>query len=100
MCAGALRTKGQENTVAVNRKASDQQEATMTRKISLIAAAFVVATGLFGAWMLTSPSVSEAAMNPDIDMSQVESAPKNIPSLDELYQRHIAVLDSAEAPHP
>ena len=35
----------------------------MTRKFSLIAVAFVVATALFGARMLTSPPVSEAAMN-------------------------------------
>jgi hypothetical protein len=87
--------KGQESTLAVDRKTSHQKEGIMTGKISLIAAAFVVATGLFGAWMLTSPPVSEAAMNTSIDVSQVEfNAHKNIPSLDELYQRHIGVLDT------
>ena len=44
----------------------------MTRKFSLFAASFVVATGLFGAWTLTSSTVSEAAMKPGIDVSQIE----------------------------
>jgi len=43
----------------------------MTPTFSLIAAAFVVATGLFGARMLTSPPVSEAAMKPGIEVSQI-----------------------------
>ena len=43
----------------------------MTRSFSLIAAAFVVATGLFGARMLTSPPVSAAAMKPGIEVSQI-----------------------------
>ena len=43
----------------------------MTRSFSLIAAAFAVATGLFGARMLTSPPVSEAAMKPGIEVSQI-----------------------------
>jgi hypothetical protein len=97
-CAGALRTKGQESTLTVNRKASDQQEGIMTRKISLIAATFVVATGLFGAWTVTSPSVSEAAINPGIDVGQIEfNASKNLPSFDDKYQRHIGVLDTFAA---
>ena len=67
----------------------------MTRKFSLFAASFVVATGLFGAWMLTSPPVSEAAMKPGIDVSQIEfSAPKNMPSFDDKYQRGTGVLDT------
>jgi hypothetical protein len=67
----------------------------VTRKFFLIAAAFVVATGLFGARMLTSPPVSEAAMNPGINVGQVEfNAPKNLPSFDDTFQRHIGVLDT------
>jgi hypothetical protein len=66
----------------------------MTRKFSLIAAAFVVATGLFGAW-LTSLPASEAAMNPGIYVGQVGfNAPKNLPSFDDSYQRHMGVLDT------
>jgi hypothetical protein len=66
----------------------------MTRKFSVFAASFVVATGLFGAWMLTSPPVSEAAMKPGINVSQIEfNAPKNMPSFDDKYQRGTGVLD-------
>jgi hypothetical protein len=63
----------------------------MTRKFSLFAASFVVATG---AWILTTP-VSEAAVKPGIDVSQIEfSASKNMPSFDDKYQRHTGVLDT------
>jgi hypothetical protein len=43
----------------------------MTRKFSVFAASFVVATGLFGAWMLNTPTVSAAAMKPGIEVSQI-----------------------------
>ena len=67
----------------------------MTRKFSLIAVAFVVATALFGARMLTSPPVSEAAMNPGIDVGQLSSMrPRILSSFDDVYQRHIGVLDT------
>jgi hypothetical protein len=47
----------------------------MTR---VFAASIVVAIGLFGAWMLTSPPVSEAAVKPGIGVSQIDfNAPKN-----------------------
>ena len=66
----------------------------MTRKFSLFAASFVVATGVFGAWMLTSPPVSEAALNTGIDVTQIEfNAPKNLPSFADKYQRGTGVLD-------
>ena len=66
----------------------------MTRKFSLFAASFVVATGVFGAWMLTTP-VSEAAVKAGIDVGQIEfSASKNMPSFDDKYQRHTGVLDT------
>jgi hypothetical protein len=65
----------------------------MTRKFSVFAASFVVATGLFGAWMLTSAKVSEAAPNVGINVSQLD-APVNLPSFDDTYQRHLGVLDT------
>jgi hypothetical protein len=69
----------------------------MTRKFSVFAASFVVATGLFGAWTLTSSTVSEAAIKPGVDVSQIEfNAPINLPSFDDKYQRHIGVLDVFE----
>jgi hypothetical protein len=67
----------------------------MTRKFSLIAASLVVATGLFGARMLTSPPVSEAATNPGIDVGQIAlNAPKDLPSFDDKYQMYTGVLDT------
>jgi hypothetical protein len=41
----------------------------MTR---VFAASIVVAIGLFGAWMLTSPPVSEAAVKHGIGVSQID----------------------------
>jgi hypothetical protein len=89
MCASARRTKRQESTYTGIRSAGGIN----TRKFSLFAASFVVATGVFGAWMLTTP-VSEAAVKPGVDVSQFEfNAPVNLPSFDDKYQRHIGVLD-------
>jgi hypothetical protein len=66
----------------------------MTRKFSVFPASFVVATGLLGAWMLTSPPVSEAAVKPGMNVSHIEfNAPKNMPSFDDRYQRGTGVLD-------
>ena len=66
----------------------------MTRKFSLIAVAFVVATALFWARMLTSPPVSEAALNTGVDVTRIEfNAPKNLPSFADKYQRGTGVLD-------
>jgi hypothetical protein len=42
--------------------------------------------------------VSEAAINPGIDVSQIElNASKNLPSFDDKYQQHIGVLDTFAA---
>ena len=66
----------------------------MTRKFGVFAASFVVATGLFGTWTLTSSTVAEAAIKPGVDVSQIEfNTPKNIPSFDDKYQRGTGVLD-------
>jgi len=44
--------------------------------------------------MLTTP-VSEAAMKPGIEVSQIEfSASKNMPWFDDKYQRQTGVLDT------
>jgi hypothetical protein len=65
------------------------------RTLSIIAASFVIATGLFWARMLTSPPVSEAATNPGINVGQIAfNAPENLPSFDDTYQRHTGVLDT------
>jgi len=66
----------------------------MTRKFFVFATSSIFATALFGAWMLTSPIASEAAMTPGIDVSQIGSdSAKNMPSFDEKYQRGTGVLD-------
>jgi hypothetical protein len=65
----------------------------MTRKFSLFAASLIFATGLFGAWMVTSSTVSEAAMKPGIDVSQIElNAPRS--PFDPNYERNMGVLDT------
>ena len=67
----------------------------MTRKFSVFTASFFIATGVFGAVSLTSSTVSEAAVKPSVDVSQIEfSASKNMPSFDHKYQRHTGVLDT------
>ena len=94
MCASALRTKGQESILRRSDATSDYQEGIMTRKFSLLAAAFVLATALFGVRMLTSPPVSEAALNTGVDVTQIEfNAPKNLQSFADKYQRGTGVLD-------
>jgi hypothetical protein len=69
----------------------------MTRKVSVFTASFVIATGVFGALTLTSSTVSEAAVKPGVDVSQLElNTPANLPSFDDKYQRHMGVLDTFE----
>jgi hypothetical protein len=69
----------------------------MTRKFSVFTASFFIATGIFGAVTLTSSTVSEAAVKPSVDVSQIEfNTPANLPSFDDKYQRHIGVLDTFE----
>jgi hypothetical protein len=63
------------------------------RTLTLIAASLVVATGLFWARMLTSPPVTEAAADTDIDVAEIV-VPKDLPSFDDTYQRHTGVLDT------
>jgi hypothetical protein len=70
----------------------------MTRKFGVFAASFVVASGLFGTWTLTSSTVAEAAIKPGVDVSQIEfKARTNLQSFDDKYQRNIGVLDTFAA---
>src|SRR4051794_12550737 len=95
-CGGAraLRTKGQESTLTDIRSVGG----IMTRKFSVFAASFVVATGLFGTWTLTSSTVAEATIKPGVDVSQIEfKARTNLQSFDDKYQRNIGVLDTFAA---
>ena len=68
-------------------------------KLSLIVASLAVATGLFGARMLISPPVSEAATNGGVDPSQMtRNAPTDLATFDSVYQRHTGVLDTLKVP--
>jgi hypothetical protein len=63
------------------------------RTFSMFAVSFVVATGLFGARMLTFPPVTEAAPITGINVAQIE-VPKNLSSFDDSYQMYTGVLDT------
>jgi hypothetical protein len=71
----------------------------MTKKPFMLAAAFVVATGLLGFKMLIAPPVTLAAQSQGLDIHHLaRSTPKDPPSFDNEYQRHLGVLDVLNAP--
>jgi hypothetical protein len=66
----------------------------MTKKPIVIAAALVVAAGLVGFKMLVYPPVTLAAPSQSLDIQQIAlTTPKDLPSFDATYQRHLGVLD-------
>ena len=67
----------------------------MSKKLSVLAAAFVVATGLFWSTMVIAPPVTMAASpNPGLNVTELTTnTPKDLPSFDDKYQRHLGVLD-------
>jgi len=69
-------------------------------KMPVLGAAIVVAVGLFGFKMVISPPVSLAAPSQQsMDIQQMtQSTPKDLPSFDAKYQRHLGVLDVLNAP--
>ena len=71
----------------------------MTRsKLTLLAASLAVAMGLFWANILTSPPVTQAAIQSlDIDAMH-RAAPGDLPKFDDVYQRHTGVLDVLMTP--
>jgi len=65
------------------------------RNLSLLGASLALATGLFWAKVLIAPNVTEAAVVGGIDAEQVGlNVPKELPSFDDKYQRHMGVLDT------
>ena len=71
----------------------------MTNKLFGLAAALVVATGLFGSKMLIAPPVTQAAISQALDVNQLTlNTPKDLPSFDDKYQRHLGVLDVLNVP--
>ena len=66
----------------------------MTNKPIVLAAALVVTAGLVGFKMLVYPPVTLAAPSQSVDIPQIAlSTPKDLPSFDANYQRHVGVLD-------
>jgi hypothetical protein len=67
----------------------------MTTKPFVLAAALVVAGGLVGFKVVMYPPVTLAAPIPlGLDVHQIaQSTPKDLPSFDAKYQRHLGVLD-------
>jgi hypothetical protein len=67
----------------------------MTKKPFVLAAALVVAGGLVGFKVVMYPPVTLAAPSPlGLDVHQIaQSTPKDLPSFDAKYQRHLGVLD-------
>ena len=72
----------------------------MTRnKLTLLTASLAVATGLFWANILTFPPVTLAAPSQSLDIDAMDrAAPEDLPSLDDVYQRHTGVLDVLMTP--
>ena len=72
----------------------------MTRnKLTLFAASLAVAMGLFWAKVLISPPVTLAAPNQSLDIDAMHrAAPGDLPSFDDVYQRHTGVLDVLKTP--
>jgi hypothetical protein len=71
----------------------------MTNKLFGLAAALVVATGLFWSKMLIAPPVTQAAISQGLDVNQLTlNTPKDLPSFDDKYQRHLGVLDVLNVP--
>jgi hypothetical protein len=70
---------------------------TSVRVLEVSGAAMAVAVGLFGATLVMSPAPTKASTHPmaQIDPVQMTSnAPRDLPSFDASYQRHIGVLDT------
>jgi len=72
----------------------------MTRnKLTLLAASFAVALGLFWAKILIVPPVTQAAPIQGLDIDAMHrAAPADLPLFDDVYQRHIGVLDVLKTP--
>ena len=70
----------------------------MTKKLFGFAAVLVVAAGLFGVKMLLAPPVTLAAPSQGLSSNLALSTPKDLPSFDDKFQRHLGVLDVLNAP--
>ena len=70
---------------------------TSVRVLEASGAAMAVAVGLFGASLVVLPAPTKASTHPMAQMDPVQmtsNAPRDLPSFDDSYQRHIGVLDT------
>ena len=63
-------------------------------KLPLLAASALIATALFWTKIVFAPPTTLAAASHGMEIDEAQfAAPKNLPSFDDTYQRHIGVLD-------
>jgi hypothetical protein len=70
---------------------------TSVRVLEISGAAMALAVGLFGASLVASPARTEAstfAMTQIDPVQMTVNAPRDLPSFDDTYQRHLGVLDT------
>ena len=70
---------------------------TSVRVLEISGAAMALAVGLFGVSLVASPAPTKASTHVmgQIDPGQMTlNAPRNLPSFDNTYQRHLGVLDT------
>ena len=70
----------------------------MTKALFGLAVVIVLAAGLFAVKMLIAPPVTLAAPSQGLNSNLASSTPKDLPSFDDKYQRHLGVLDVLNAP--
>jgi hypothetical protein len=75
------------------------EEVPMTRKSALIAFSLVLLAGLFAVTpSLSVPKKPTMAASQRIDVTEMASASATLASFDDLYERHLGVLDVLRAP--
>ena len=70
---------------------------TSVRVLEISGAAMALAVGLFGVSLVASPAPTKASTHVmgQIDPGQMTlNAPRDLPSFDNTYQRHLGVLDT------
>jgi hypothetical protein len=75
-------------------------EGATTKKFALLAVSLSVATGLLWAKLAIFPPVAIAAPSQGIDVSQIGlvAYSEDMPSFDDMYQRHTGILDVLTTP--
>ena len=83
------------NCARTARKFAAQR--TSVRVLEISGAAMALAVGLFGVSLVASPAPTKASTHVmgQIDPGQITlNAPRDLPSFDNTYQKHLGVLDT------